>query len=171
MSNFPSINKFFNVFDSETSYLQQAKSFEEPKLARKMEDYQGGGMDSPVQMDVGGEKLEATINYVGKHAAKDYGSQTLDGVYRRVTASYQDDATGAVDAVEHVMRGRISEIDAGNLERGKVNEEKEKLSLVYYRKSLNGQVMIEIDTLNMIFRVRKGNTLVDLYAAHRAALA
>lgn len=169
--SFPSTNKFFNVFDTDTSFMQMAKGFEEPKLARKMEDYQGGGMDSPIQIDVGGEKLEATITYVGKLSHKDYGAQTLDGVYRRVTASYQNDATGGVDAVEHIMRGRISELDAGNLERGKVTEEKEKLALVYYRKSVNGQVVVEIDTLNMVFAVLQGNTLVDVYAAHRDALA
>ncbi len=164
---FPVVNKFFNVFDQTKNFLNRAKSIELPKLVRKMEDYKGGGMDGDIQIDMGQEKMESTIVYVGKtDAANEWGNDTHDGVYRRITAAYQDDDTGAIDAVEWELRGRIIEIDEGNLEKGKMNEEKEKIAVSYYRKRVNGRVVTEIDIVNMICIVNG----IDRLAAFRAAL-
>lgn len=164
---FPVVNRFFDVFDENQSFIHQAKGFDRPKLARKLEDFKGGGMDGDIQIDMGQEKMEATITYVGKlDAAKEWGGNTIDGVYRRVTSSYQNDETGAVDAVEEEIRGRLVEIDDSNLEKGKMNEEKEKIAVTYYRKRVNGQTIFEIDLVNMVCIVNG----VDRLAAHRAAI-
>lgn len=164
---FPVVNKFFNVFDQNKAFLNQAKTVELPKLARKMEDFKGGGMDGDIQIDIGQEKMECTITYVGKlDAASDWATNTHDGVYRRITAAYENDDSGAIDAVEWEIRGRIPEIDEGNLEKGKMNEEKEKIAVSYYRKRVNGVTIVEIDIVNMVCFANG----VDRMAAFRNAI-
>lgn len=164
---FPIVQKFFDVFDQNKSFLNQAKSIELPKLVRKMEDYKGGGMDGDIQIDMGQDKMECTITYVGKNnAAKEWGARTHDAIYRRITAAYQDDDSGAIDAVEWEIRGRLIEIDEGNLEKGKMNEEKEKIAVTYYRKRVNGVTITEIDTVNMVCITNS----IDRLAAFKAAI-
>jgi P2 family phage contractile tail tube protein len=47
------------LFNAGEAYVGQVGSFTLPKLTRKMEEWRGGGMDTPFEIDMGGEKLEA----------------------------------------------------------------------------------------------------------------
>lgn len=45
--------KGFNLFQDGKNFRGQVKEVQLPKLTRKMEDYQGGGMGGPIQIDYG----------------------------------------------------------------------------------------------------------------------
>ncbi|MGH6997245.1 MAG: phage major tail tube protein, partial [Phenylobacterium sp.] len=79
---------------------------------------------------------------------------------------YQRPDTGAVDAVEIVMRGQHEEIDMGDAEQGEDADFKVKSPLSYYKYVMNGRTEIEIDLLNMVMVVDGQDRL----AVHRAAL-
>ena len=91
---------------------------------------------------------------------------SLGGVQQRFVGSFQDDETGLVSSVEIVARGRHDEIDMGEWKPGEDTEFKVKSQLSYYKLTLNGTVLIEIDILNMVEIVNG----IDLMAAHRAVL-
>ena len=72
--------------------------------------------------------------------------------------------TGETSAVEIVVRGRHEEIDFGNQKQGDDTETSVKTIWSYYKLTIDGKVIVEIDIPNMIEIVNG----VDLMAKHRA---
>lgn len=164
----PSKLKNLNLFNDGASYLGQVTEFKLPTLTRKMEEYRAGGMLGPVDIDLGQEKIEAEWKCGGlmREVLRQYGAVRHNAVQLRFAGAYQREDTGDVDAVEIVIRGRHSEIDAGT---GKVGDDTEfsvKTTASYYKLSINGRTEVEIDMVGMVFIVNG----VDLLAAQRRAI-
>lgn len=159
--------KNMNLFNDGVSFVGVASEVVLPKLTRKLEEYRGGGMNGPIDTDLGIEKLEAEHSYGGlvREIFNQFGIARVDGVLLRFAGAYQRDDTGEVDAVEVVMRGRHSEIDPGSSKAGDDTEFKVKSSLSYYKLTINNEVVIEIDILNMIELVNGEDRLADQRAA------
>ena len=164
----PAKLKNMNVFNEDRSWAGLVTSVTLPKLARKFEGYRGGGMDSEVQLDMGGEpmELETTCGGPMRDAIRQIGEARAGGVFRRFVGTYQNDDTGGVDAVEITMRGRPQEIDRGEQKVGEGGEFKDKWALVYFKLEWNGRVLIEIDVLGMVYMIDG----VDRLAEQRAIL-
>lgn len=164
----PSVLKNFNLFNDAKSYMGIAESLKLPKLARKFEDFRAGGMNGPVGIDLGQEKLEAEFSCAGfmSQVFQQYGTTKADGVLLRFAGAYQRDDTAAVQAVEVVMRGRYQEIDMGDAKAGDKGSLNVKAGLTYYKLSVDNKVLIEIDLLNMI-EIIDGN---DILADQRKAI-
>lgn len=164
----PSVLKNFNFFNDAKSYLGVAESIKLPKLARKMEDYRAGGMNGPVGIDLGQEKLEAEFTCAGlmTQVFEQYGTTKVDGVLLRFAGAYQRDDTAQVQAVEVVMRGRYQELDMGDAKAGDKGALSVKANLTYYKLTVDNKVLIEIDLLNMI-EVING---VDMLQEQRKAI-
>jgi len=164
----PSKLKNLNLFNDGESYIGQVTEFKLPTLSRKMEEYRAGGMGGPINVDLGGELIEAEWKCGGlmRSVLRQFGAIRHDAVQLRFAASYQREDTGDVDAVEIVIRGRHSEIDPGT---GKVSDDTEfsvKTSASYYKLTINGRTEIEIDYVGLVFIVDG----VDLMQAHRRAI-
>ena len=162
--------KHLNLFNDGNSYLGVAKSITLPVLGRKLESYRGGGMEGPVKIDLGysddGLQLEWTLGGWDLIAVRQFGATKADGAALRFTGSVQRDDTGEVSAVEIVARGRHEEIDFGDAEPGEDTEHKITTTLTYYKLTVDGEVLVEIDLLNFVYIVNGK----DLLAAHRKAL-
>ena len=148
----PRVLKNFNLFNDGESFVGQVAEVELPKLSRKMEEWRGGGMSGSVSLDMGMEKLEIGITCGGfmRTLFKQFGIAKADGVLLRFAGSYERDDTFEVDAVEVVCRGRIQELEPGNAKAGDKSEMKATYHLTYYKLSINGEDLIEIDVVNMI---------------------
>lgn len=142
----------FNVFHDGVSYLGECEEITVPKLTRKLEEYRAGGMNGPVDIDVGAEKMEAEATYGGlmREVFKAWGITTVDGVLLRFAGAYQRSDSAEVDSVEVVIRGRHSELDMGNAKAGDNSQFKVKTSVSYYKLTVNGEVWCEIDHVNFI---------------------
>jgi hypothetical protein len=160
--------KNFNLFNDANSYLGQVPEFTLPKLTRQMESYRAGGMNGPVKIDLGQGELEAemTLGGIVRQVFEQYASTRVDGVLLRFAGAYQEDTTGQVSAVEVVMRGRHEEIDLGNAKVGESNDVKIKLTLSYFKLTIDAAPLVEIDMTNMVETVNG----VDMLAAQRAAV-
>lgn len=162
--------KHLNLFNDGNSYLGIAKSVTLPVLSRKFESYRGGGMDGPVKVDLGhsddGLQLEWTLGGWDLIAVRQFGATKADGVPLRFAGSVQRDDTGEVSAVEIVARGRHEEIDFGDAAPGEDTEHKITTTLTYYKLTVDGETLIEIDLLNFVYIVNSN----DLLAEHRKAL-
>ncbi|HEJ3970073.1 phage major tail tube protein [Pseudomonas aeruginosa] len=162
--------KHLNLFNDGNSYIGVAKSVTLPKLGRKLESFRAAGMDGPVKVDLGhsddGLQLEWTLGGWDLVVLRQFGAVRADGVQLRFAGSVQRDDSGAVSAVEIVTRGRHEEIDFGEASPGEETEHKITTTLTYYKLSVDGDTLIEIDLLNMIHIV-DGE---DLLAAHRKAI-
>ena len=58
---FPKVLKNMNLFVDGRGYAGRIDEIELPKLTLKTEEHRAGGMDLPVEIDLGMEKLEATL--------------------------------------------------------------------------------------------------------------
>ena len=147
----PRTLKDFNVFYNGNNFIGQCIEFHRPKLHLKLEDYSAAGV-GPVKINMGVGMLEAEHTYGGymRDIVNDFGGK-ISGVLMRFAGAYQRDDTEEIDAVEIEMMGRHEEIDPGQAKAGKLTEVKVKTAITYYKESINGNKVVEIDLLNKIF--------------------
>ncbi len=164
----PKDTKAWNVFIDGRGYAGFASEVTPPKLTRKMDEFRAGGMDAPVKIDLGQEAMQGTIKIRGDspELLRKWGITTHDGLGIRLRRAVASDTGGLTNAVEEVWRGRFSEIDQGSFKSGDPNERSYNVELSYYRHTINGETLIEIDAVNMICIVNGE----DLLAAQRLAL-
>lgn len=160
--------KYLNLFNDGNSYLGVVSSLTLPKLTRKLENYRGGGMSGSVSVDFGLDDdalaLEWSIGGMDELVLQQWGS-TAD-IPLRFAGSFQRDDTGDISAVEVVMRGRHKEFDFGEYKQGEDTETKISTQCTYFKLTIDGKELIEVDTVNMVEIVNG----VDRLAEHRSAL-
>ena len=161
------VRKNMNLFVDGRGYAGQVEEFNAPKLTLKTEEFRAGGMDAPIELTMGMEKLECDFSLVAydQKVLVAFGvkeGQWVPFVLREALESLD----GKVTAVVHTMRGKIREIDPGTSKPGDKPSLKLSVALVYYKLEHGGQVVHEIDVENMV-RVVNG---VDALAETRAAL-
>jgi len=162
--------KNMNLFNDGIGYAGIAKTVTPPPLSRKMEGYRGGGMNGPIKVDMGmsddGIQLEWTAGGLDVQTLRQYGITRHDGVLLRFVGAYQRDDDGSVTAVEIVVRGRHEEISMGEASPGEDSDQSMTTTCSYYKMTVDGEVIIEIDIPNMI-EIVDG---VDRLAEQRAAI-
>ena len=161
------VRKNLNLFVDGRGYAGQLKSFTPPKLTLVTEDFRGGGMNAPAEIEMGMERLEASFALI----AYDRDVLALWGVGPGQQVQFTvreaiESADGTVKAVVHNLRGKIRSFDSGDHSPGEVPELTVEIAADYYRHEHDGQVLHEIDVPNMV-QVVNG---VDRLAAQRAAL-
>lgn len=160
--------KYMNLFNDAASYMGEIAEVVLPKLTRKMEEWRGGGMARPLMADMGGEVLsiEWTCGGIMRDVFKQYGVTKHDGVQLRFAGSYRAEDKDEPMAVEVVIRGRHSEIDPGTAKAGDDTTFKVTSQVSYYKLTIDGEVLIEIDVMGMVEKVDG----VDLLAKDRKAI-
>ncbi|CAG9246122.1 Major tail tube protein [Burkholderia diffusa] len=160
--------KGFNLFQNGENFVGQVAEVTLPKLTRKMEDWQGGGMGGPIKVDFGNEgiQMEWTAGGFMKSVLQQYGITQHDGVLLRFAGGYQAEDSASVDAIEIVIKGRHSEIDPGTAKSKEDTSFKVTTVASYYKLSINGEDIIEIDFVNMIEKINGS----DLFETLRKAI-
>lgn len=146
----PRVLKNFNVIIDGRPMAGVAEELVLPALERKMEEYRAGGMLAPVSLDLGLEllKLEFTLAQFDADVIKAWGLEDAGGINTRfLGAARADDGSSGVDAIEISVRGRWKKIEQGTVKNADQAKMKVEMPLVYYRYSLNGSVLIEIDVV------------------------
>lgn len=148
----PAKLKNFATFINGENYMGVVPEVTLPTLTRKTDEYRGGGMNMSVDLDFGMEKMEAEIKAAGWFGdlLRTWGTPTHDGVMLRFAGAIQADDTGAIQACEAVIRGRFTEFDPGSAKAGDATEHTYKMAASYYKLTIAGAVVFEIDAVNMI---------------------
>lgn len=159
--------KNFALFVDGLNYMGEVPEVTLPKLTRKMEEHRSGGMNGPVKTDLGMELMEMEWTAAGYMRAiyEQWGAAKHDAVLLRFAGALQADDDDAVQALEVVARGRHEEIDPGSAKAGDATEFKVKTALSYYKLSIDGAVLVEIDFVNMVEIVGGVDRLADIKAA------
>ena len=156
-----------NLFVDGRGYAGKVTEFTLPKLTVKTEEYRAGGMDAPVELDMGLEKLECdfSLDSIDAETLKLWG--LAEGTKPPLTfRGAVQDKNGTVRAVVVRTRGQIKEVDWGSWKPGEKATLKFMAAVDYYKLEQDGVTIHEIDIENMI-RIVNG---VDQVAARRAAL-
>lgn len=167
MAMIPETLTNLNLFVDGVSFQGEVPSLTLPKLTLKMEEHRAGGMDMPVELDMGMEKQEANFTTTGvrREAMRFFGlsdTTAFSGTFRGAFKGQR----GAVKAVVVTLRGSLKEVDMGDWKAGDKAEIKHAIGVTYYKLEVDGRVLYEIDPLGMK-RVIDG---VDQLQAQRAAL-
>ena len=156
-----------NMFIAGQSLQGDVPSLSLPKVTVKTEEYRGGGMDAPVAMDMGLEKLESSFatNGIRRAVLKYFGAFDQTGFDASFRGAFKGQK-GAITAVVATLRGGLREVDPGEWSAGSKAEFKYAVDVTYYKLEIDGRVMFEIDPINCV-RVIDG---VDQLADVRNAL-
>jgi P2 family phage contractile tail tube protein len=164
----PKILKNFAVFVDGRGYAGKVEEITLPKLTVKTEEYRAGGMDVPIAIDMGMEKLETDMTF------SDYDSELfklfgiISGNLVALTlrgALQEPDKTDAIPVVLH-LRGTIRELDFGTWKAAEKATLKMAMDLRAYKLTYNNADVIEIDAENMIRKING----TDQLATFRTAL-
>ena len=125
-----------------------------PKIAQKLEEHRAGGMDAPVEFDMGLEKLEASFTLAEYNAKvlKLFGL-TLGNNTPITIRGYSEDELGFSQTIVAKMRGRLKDQDPGSWKPGDNAELKGAISCTYYELTINGKTIYEIDVPNMVRKI------------------
>ena len=162
----PKILKGFNAFvDGENQYGVTV-DITRPKITRKTEDYTpGGGM---IEMTVvhGFEKLEMEITSKGYDAdmLKSM-SSSISGKLIRYQGALQEEDGISYRTLHGEARGRIIEADPGSDKQGEGGEHKFKIALTYWKETLDGEDVVEIDMRNNVAKFGGKDERAGLRAA------
>lgn len=154
--------RLFSCFVNGDNYIGKVTSFTRPKLSRKTEDFQGGGMLGSVAVDLGLDPgaLDSSVEFGGliKKLLLEYGA-TIDGTRLRFVGEYFTDGESLLVEVE--LRGRFIEMDGGESKQGEDTTETYTFKSTYYKMSIDDQPVTEIDLLNFIYKVDGKNMIPD----------
>ncbi|WP_017517029.1 phage major tail tube protein [Pseudomonas nitroreducens] len=156
-----------NLFVDGVSFAGDVPSLSLPKLTVKTEEYRAGGMDAPIEMDQGLEKLEASFSAKGvrREALKLFGLADQTAFNATFRGSFKGQK-GITTAVVCTLRGLLKEVDPGEWKPGGEAEFKFAIAASYYKLEVGGRVMFEIDPVNCVRNING----VDQLAAVRADL-
>lgn len=148
----PKILKDFNLFYDGNSWQGLVSSITLPELTLKMEEYRAGGMDAPVEIDKGMEKLAMEWQVAGLTEAvfSGFGTSKLNGQLMRFEGAFESDDDGVVKACTVTVRGRHNKIAMGEQKVGESGTHTVSTSLSYYKLAVDGKTLIEIDVPNYI---------------------
>ena len=168
MSAARDILKNFNLFIDGRGYAGNIDEAQLPALNLTIEDFRAGGMDAPIGLDMGMEKLELSF------VLSKYDTDTLkqfglgEGAETQVTLRAGLESYGVADATRVVVnaRGKVKGVEFGAMQPGAKSSVTFTMDLTFYRYTQAGEVIHEIDVINMVRRIGG----VDRLASMRAAL-
>ena len=140
------IRKNFNLFVDGRGYAGNTDEANMPELSLQTEEYRAGGMDAPIDITMGMEKLVAdfTLN------AHDRDVLSLFGVKEGSQTSF------TVREAMESFDGTVT---------GEAPKDKYDLSLTYYKQTIGGQVIHEVDVINMVRIINGTDVLADIRSA------
>ena len=153
--------KNFTAFVDGRGYVGRVTEVEVPKLALKMEEYRAGGMDAAVEIETGMEKLENSLTFAeyDEDIYKMFGLVDGNAVSLTLRGARQNDQ--GTDEIIINLRGGYKELDSGTWKAGDDATLKASVALRYYKLTIAGKELIEIDVENMVRKINGKDQLAD----------
>jgi P2 family phage contractile tail tube protein len=146
----PKVLKNFNLFVDGQGYAGLVEELTLPKLSLKHDDLYNGGMDAPISLEMGMDKLECdfTLSEYNEAIIKQFGLR--DGAQVPLTLKGGlDDETGVTPVVV-TLKGAWKDLDMGSWKPGEKATLKAMVCLRYYKLSIGGTDLVEVDVQNMV---------------------
>jgi len=145
------ILKNLNLFVDGRGFAGKVTEIELPKLTMKTSEYRAGGMDAPVEVEMGMEKLETTftLNGYDPEVLKLFGLAPGNSKSLTLRGTLINQETGVQQPILINLRGMMREVDMGTWKPGEDATLKISVALTYYKLAHNGVVIYEIDPAGM----------------------
>lgn len=163
----PRILRNFSLYVDGIGYAGRVTEATPPSLAIQTEDFRGGGMDAPAQIDMGMDPLELSFTLAEYHPRilRQFGLLNQNAVQVALRGAMMANGEAARPIVINGT-GHFREFDPGSFAAGEVTEAEFTMGLRYYKLTIDGSVIHEIDVENMT-RIING---VDQLASIRTAI-
>ena len=150
----PRVLKNMNLFVDGRGYAGRVDEIQLPKLTLKTEEHRAGGMDLPVELDLGMEKLEAqlTISDFDPELFKIFGLLDVSEAQLTLRGAIQAQGQTAQPVVVH-LRGGWKELDPGTWKPGDKSTLTVMVAARYYKLVINEEELVEIDAVNLVRKV------------------
>lgn len=147
--------KNMNLYINDFGFAGVIDELQLPKLSLKTEEYRGGGMDAPMEFDLGMEKLETqlTVSKYHEQALTTFGVGLHKKTKLTIKGSLRDEETGDEKPVVMNAEGLVKEMDFGSWKMGENSPVKITLSLSYYRLVLDNEEIYEVDIMNLVRKI------------------
>ena len=178
----PKVLKNFNLFLDGRGYAGLVEQVTLPKLIHRTEEFRLGGLDTPVQVDMGMEKLECEFSLseydvfiIRQFGIVDeskipiqlrgsgFGGSAMAKIPFTLRGGLSDEMNNTVLPVAIFLQGSVIELDLGQWKAGENPGLRIRLALRYYRLELNEKELIEIDVDNRVRRVDGQNQIGFLF--------
>jgi P2 family phage contractile tail tube protein len=135
-------------------YSGDVEQVDIPKLRWHIEEYRGGGMDVPVNVKLGHEKLEMSFD-ITCHDATVLGLYGLAQGQNKIFKFFGHliSYDGTEKGVQIELHGFICELDQGAVKPNSKTTAKVTVSADYMKHVIDNAVILEIDALNKKFIV------------------
>lgn len=165
MAQIPRILKNFSLFIDGRGLAGTIQTLTLPTLTAKMEEFRGGGMDAPVELDMGMEKLEGTFE-LAEYNPDIIALFGLASADTQLTArgAMRRDGEAAVPVIVN-MTGAIKEMDPGDWTAGDMSTGTFGYTLRYFKLIVGGRELVEVDKVNMIRRISGVDQLESIRTA------
>lgn len=142
--------KNFNLYVDGRGYAGNVDEVQLPNLNTVGEDYRAGGMDAPIEIDLGMEKLEATfaVSKFDKNLITKWGV-VAGGNVPLVLRGALESLDGVVQPVVVKLVGKIHGLEIGAITPGGKTAMTFRMVAHAYSYSQDGEVLIDIDVKNM----------------------
>lgn len=160
----PRILKNFNGFVNGKGLAGRLDELELPEISLKTDDFRAGGMDSEVEIDMGTEKMMAKFKFADPDPDVLGLVGLMDGNSARLVAkgSYVRDHDLARVAVVAEVVGRVKKGSLGQWKAGQKADADYEMSVNYYKLTVGGREVYEIDVENMIRRINGVDQLAGI---------
>lgn len=151
MIQYPRILKNMNLFVDGRGYAGRVDEVELPKLTLKTEEHRAGGMDIPIEVDLGMEKMESslTISDYDPEVFKLFGLLDKQDTQITLRGALQRQGEDAIPAVLN-LRGGWKELDQGTWKMGDKSVLKVSVAVNYCKLTIDGEEVLEVDAKNLI---------------------
>jgi len=145
------ILKNMNLFVDGRGYAGNVEELTPPKLTMKTEEIRNGGMDAPIEVEMGMDKLEAsfTLTKYDSNVLSLFGLHPGVPVFLTFRGSVASE-NGTEKPVVIQMVGVIKEIDQGSWKAGDKATLKAMMTLRFYSHMVDGFMVHLIDIPNMV---------------------
>ena len=162
----PKVLKNFNLFIGGVGFAGLCEEVKLPDMKIKMEEHRAGGMDMPVAIDLGMDRMEMGFT-LAEHAPgvfKVFGLRSGIAVSLMFRAALVDDAN--VVPYQIIANGMPTDVRLGTVKNGSISKMEATVSLRNFQLSLNDKILIDVD-VDLMTRVIDG---VDQMGAIRNAI-
>ena len=162
----PKTLRNFSLYVDGIGYAGRVTEANLPSLSIQTEDFRGGGMDAPAQIDMGMEALELSFTLAEYDPAvlRQFGLLDQNAVQVAIRGALVDNGTAATAIVCNAT-GHFKEFDPGSFTAGEITEAEFTMGLRYYKLTVDGSVVHEVDVENMTRIINGADQLASIRAA------
>lgn len=161
------ISKVFNarVYIDGTDFIAKAEEVDLPKIKFKFADTKALGLYGDSELPTGLDKMEARIKFNSaypefiKLAADPFTTRTV--IVRAPVQIWTQQGVTKTAPLKAELKGFFKEWDSGKFKKADSTEAEATLSVIYYKLEVDFKEVVEIDTINNIYKVDGKDILLD----------